>query len=205
MPAYDFKCPNGHVTEKFMSSARLAEIGEKAPCDEKLEDGSFCSKVGEYCPSFWYNSATNAQRFSPVVIHRDVNGKIRFPAHANAPVPEGFQRVELATIPEIRALEREVNAQDRIKDQSFQDARNKFLDGQLAENRRSVAAQVAGFSPRGKWFYDAIRRVSEKKRLAGRSSSKPEFYVEAFSQDASNREGYADRANDYGKMQRSGK
>lgn len=202
MPAYDFKCPDGHVTEKFMSYSRLQEIDHKAPCDQKLEDGNYCSKAGEYCPSFWYNSATNAQRFSPVVVHRDVNGNLRFPAHANAPVPEGFQRVELATIPEIRALEREVNAKDRETDSKFQDARNKFLDGQLAENRRSVASQVAGFSQRGKWFYDAIRRVSEKKRLAGRSSSKPEFFVEAFSMDASNRQGYRD---DQDRMRGNGK
>lgn len=183
MPAYDFKCPEGHITEKFMTYDQLQTL--KPTCGH-----NGCLLEGEYSPSFWYNSATNAQRFSPVVVHRDINGKLRFPGHANAPVPEGYQRVELTTLPEIRALEREVNAQDRQTDQKFQDVRNKFLDGQLAENRRSVAAQVEGFSARGKWFYDAIRKVSEKKRLAGRSSSRPEFYVDAFSQNSSNREEY---------------
>ena len=190
MPAYDFKCEDGHAVERFMSYRALEEIEGKALCGHVDEEGEVCSKVGEYSPSFWYNSATNAQRFSPVVIHRGVDGKIRFPAHANAPVPEGFQRVELTQVSEIRALEREVNSRDRMADQKFQDARNKFLDGQLACNREAVAAKVAGFSQRGKWFYDAIKRVSEKKRLAGRSAANPEFFVEAFSQNASNREEY---------------
>lgn len=191
MPAYDFKCPEGHITEHFMSFSALEAAGNKCECGDVDPDGVVCTKEGEYSASFWYNSATHfAQRFSPVVIHRGVDGKIRFPGHANAPVPEGYQKVELTQLSEIRALEREVNAADRIKDQRFQGARNAFLDGQLAENRRVVAGQVANFSPRGKWFYDAIRRVSEKKRLAGRSAANPEFVVEAFSQNASNREEY---------------
>lgn len=192
MPAYDFKCPEGHMTEHFMSFSALENRENKIECGHVDENGVYCSLEGEYSPSFWYASDVPrpAQRFSPVVIHRGLDGKIRFPAHANAPVPEGFQRVELTTLPEIRRLEHEVNSADRIKDQQFQDARNKFLDGQLNENRRSVAHQVENFSARGKWFYDAIRRVSEKKRLAGRSSARPEFYVDAFTQNASNREGY---------------
>ncbi len=200
MPAYDFKCSEGHVTEHFMSQSEFSASGEKHVCGE-----NGCELEGEYSPSFWYSSGVHfAQRFSPVVIHRGIDGKLRFPAHANAPVPEGFQRVELTQLSEIRALEREVNSGDRIKDQQFQDARNKFLDGQLACNRESVAAQVANFSQRGKWFYDAIRRVSEKKRLAGRSAARPEFFVEAFTQNASNREGYSDPGPD-GRMRGNGK
>lgn len=187
MPAYDFKCPEGHVTEHFMSYATLLEVGGKVMCSE-----NDCTLEGEYSASFWYSSEAPrpAQRFSPVVIHRGIDGKLRFPAHANAPVPDGFQRVELTQLSEIRALEREVNAADRIKDQKFQNARNFFLDGQLKENRRCVADQVKNFSARGKWFYDAIRRVSESKRLAGRKEAKPEFFVEAFTQNSSNREAY---------------
>lgn len=196
MPAYDFKCPDGHITEHFMSYSALQECGGKISCTEMVyndeQRGMFeCGKEGEYSASFWYSSGVHfAQRFSPVVIHRGIDGKLRFPAHANAPVPDGFQRVELTDVSQIRALEREVNTRDRETDMRFQDARNKFLDGQLACNREAVATQVAGFSQRGKWFYDSIRRVSEKKRLAGRSAAKPEFFVEAFTQNSSNREEY---------------
>lgn len=206
MPAYDFKCPEGHITEHFISFHALEAAENKHECEFVDEDGVVCQLEGEYSASFWYNSGVHtAQRFSPVVIHRGVDGKLRFPAHADAPVPPGFQKVELTNINQIRALEREVNASDRQKDQQFQSARNKFLDGQLAENRRSVAAQVANFSPRGKWFYDKIRKISEQKRLAGRSSAKPEFFVDAFSQNASNREGYSDARNDFGRMHGNGK
>lgn len=190
MPAYDMVCEDGHTVERFMSYKALEEIEGKMLCGFVKEDGTVCPKVGEYRCSFWYSSPINAQRFSPVVIHRGIDGKLRFPAHANAPVPDGFQRVELTDVSQIRALEREVNTRDRETDMRFQDARNKFLDGQLACNREAVATQVAGFSQRGKWFYDSIRRVSEKKRLAGRSAAKPEFFVEAFTQNSSNREEY---------------
>lgn len=206
MPAYDFRCPEGHVTEHFMKASEFEAAGQKTECAHVSEEGVFCTLEGEYSPSFWYNSATHfAQRFSPVVIHRGIDGKLRFPAHADAPVPEGFQRVELSQLSEIRALEREVNARDRETDQKFQSARGQFLDGQLAENRRVMAAKVAGFSQKGRFFYDAMRKASEAKRLAGRGSSKPEFYIEAFSQNASNREGYSDARNDFGRMHGSGK
>jgi len=208
MPMYDFECPDGHVTEKYLTFQRLEDSNDSMICDHEG-----CTKVAEYRPSFWYNSATNAQRFSPVVIHRDEHGNVRFPGNTNAPVPEGFQKVELATIQQVRALEKEINLRDTVKAGEFHAAREKFLDGQLRENRRAVDEILAGgswqgvedgkiverrgISPRGQKILAQLREASKQKQARGRSRVSPEFIVEAFSQDASNREDHRDASSDW--------
>jgi hypothetical protein len=202
MAAYDFKCPEGHITEHFMSYSRLQELGEKVECGHVDEDGKVCTLEGEYSPSFWYNSSTHfAQRFPPIVIHRDLEGNVRFPAHADAPLPPGFQRVELTDFHQVRKFENEINLRDRARAEEFRNSRQKFLDGQLKENRRVMEQLVEKFTPRGRRFYDAMRKVSEARQQRGVKAPTPEFYIEALTQDASNRERYMDAANDWGKMQ----
>lgn len=212
MPMYDFKCPEGHVTEKFMSSASLTDTNGKAECGHVDDDGAYCQLEGEYSPSFWYSSSIQAerriqaaQRFKPVVIHRDAEGNIRYPGHADAPVPEGFQKVELSDIRSIRAFEKEVNTRDQERADKFRAARSQFVSGQLAENRRVMDHLIQNFTPRGRKFHDKMREVSERRRLAGAKQVHPEFVIEAFSQDASNREGYRDQRNDWGRMHGNGK
>lgn len=212
MPAYDFRCPEGHVTEHFMTFSTFAEKGQKTECAHVDEDGVYCTEEGEYSPSFWYSSSAEterriqaAQRFKPVVIHRDAEGNVRFPAHTDAPLPPGFQKVELSDIHQVRKFESEMNARDQVQAQKFQQGRGAFLDGQLKENRRVMDHLVKNFTPRGRMFYEKMRAASEAKQAAGRSSANPAFYIDAFSNDASNREGYADKANDYGRMHGNGK
>jgi len=212
MPAYDFRCPEGHVVEKFLSFSKMEETGGKAECGHVDEDGVYCTLEGEYSPSFWYCSPTEterrvqaAQRFKPVVIHRDAQGNIRYPGSADAPVPPGFEKVELTDFYHIRKFEKEVNERDRVRAQQFANSRDQFLSGQLAENRRVMDNLVKNFTPRGRKFYEKMREVSESRRLKGRATVTPEFYVEAFSKDASNREGYSDARNDWGRMHGNGK
>jgi len=194
MPMYDFECPKGHVTEHFLS-----KFTERVQCGE---DG--CVEEGEYRTSFWYSSSAGhkAQGFAPVVIHTDAEGNVRLPAHPDAPMPPGFQKVLLTNIHEIRKFENKMNQVEKAKIEDH--ARNKVrnMNGQLAENRRVMAEMIKKFSPRGQKFYAAMREASEKKQrdFANRPLAEPNFHVEAFSQDSSNREQYRDKANDWGKM-----
>lgn len=206
MPMWDYECPKGHMTEHFASRGSL--FTARVQCGK---DG--CTEEAEYRPSFWYSSTVNAQRFSPVVIHRDAHGNIRFPGNSNAPVPEGFQKVELTTIQQVRALEKEVNLRDSVKAGEFHAAREKFLDGQLKENRRAVDEILAGgrwegvedgkiverrgISPRGQKILAQLREASMQKQRMGRKRVSPEFIVEAFTQDASNREDHRDASSDW--------
>lgn len=199
MPLFDYECPEGHKTEHFLSA-----FAEKHECGADLEDGRFCKEEGEYRPSFWYTSSLGrkAQGFTPVVIHRDAEGNIRLPAHADAPMPPGFQKVLLTDINQIRKFEKDMNSVEKAKMEDH--ARNKVrnMNGQLAENRRAMAEIIKKFSPRGRKFYEAMRTASEirQAKFAKRGLPEPNFHIEAFSQNASNREEYRDQRNDWGRL-----
>jgi hypothetical protein len=196
--AYDFKCPKGHTTEHFLSAFAEAVVCGENGCEER----------SAYSPSFWYSSsARNAQGFTPVVIHKDSQGNVRFPANANAPVPPGFQKVELTNIQQVRRLEKEVNTKDREIAEKFRQSRQVFLDGQLKENRRVmedirnggswIGTDPAGrpvirhgLSNKGQKFLDAMRQQSELRQKQGSRHTNPEFVVDAFSYNQSNRDPY---------------
>lgn len=217
---YDFECPDGHVTEHFLS-----KFTERVRCGFLIDCGTMgvepCRREGENRPSFWYSSNVPrlAQSFNPVVIHRDAAGNVRFPGNANAPVPEGFQKVELATVAQVRAFEKEVNLSDSVKAEGFRNGRAKFLDGQLECNRRAVDEIIAGgkwqgtdeqgriverqgMSPRGLKILHQLREASKQKQQQGRSSARPEFFVEAFTQNASNREDHRDASTDWNRVRK---
>ncbi len=192
MPLYDFHCSTCNSTvERFLVAS-------------KLTDSLICASCGGtsiYTPSFWYSSAVPAQRFRPVVIHRDSQGNIRHPAHENAPVPEGFERVELRNIHEVRKFENEVNLREAVSAQEQRHIRSQAVDAQVKLNREVLAKAIGNMSARGKRFYDAMKQVGELKREQLRSQAPidPGFHLEAFSQDSSNREAYRDKRNDWGR------
>ena len=210
MPLFDFECPKGHHSEQYLSRYQ-----DTSPCGEEG-----CTEVGEYRPSFWYSSRVQlAQRFSPVVIHRDADGNVRFPGHANAPVPEGFQKVELATLHDVRKFEAEIGKRDTAKSEKFREARAAFLDGQLKANREAVDRIVAGgtwqgtdeqgriverrgMSERGLKILHQLREASKQKQAQGRSSANPAFFVEAFTQNASNREHHRDESTSWQRVRK---
>ena len=161
--------------------------GSSIPCQ--------CGTIMTYRPSFWYNS--NAQRFDPVVIHRDQAGNVRYPGRSDAPVPEGFMKVELTDFAQVRKFEREMETQQVATSKGWQATRQKFLDGQLKANREAVAAireggtwqgaengvlvERRGLSEKGKRFYDRMREASQHRQKQGARAKSPAFYVEALS------------------------
>lgn len=194
MPLFDYECPKGHKTEHFLSA-----FAETHVCGEEE-----CQEVGEYRPSFWYTSSLGrkAQGFAPVVIHRDADGNIRLPAHADAPMPPGFQKVLLTDISQIRKFEHDMNLVESAKIADHAQNKIRNMNGQLAENRRAMSEIIKKFSPRGRKFYEAMRTASEIKqqKFAARGLPEPHFHIEAFSQDSSNREEYRDKKNDWGRL-----
>lgn len=210
MPLYDYECPKGHLTEHY-----LPRYQDHTECDQ-----GGCTEVADHRPSFWYSSGVHlAQRFSPVVIHRDVNGNVRFPGSVDAKVPPGFQKVELTTVAQVRQFEKEVNAKDTRAAAKFRESRQFYLDGQLRANREGVEAIRAGgawqgtdekgniitrhgMSERGQKIYDSIRQASELKQRNGAKATNPEFHVEAFTQNASNREDHRDQRTDWNRVRK---
>ena len=158
-------------------------------CGHELEIGDY-----PFCPheSIYVQ---NAQGFSPVVVHKDANGKIRFPGSADAPCPPGFQRVELTTTAEVRRFEREVNAKEREK-AGQNHASQAFISASERRDRREKFIELKKtFSKRGQQFADAMMKARDMHRSRlERPVGDPNFHVEAFSQNSSNREQYNDRA-----------
>lgn len=192
MPLFDYECPKGHKTEHFLSSyADTCECGQ--------DD---CKEVAEYRPSFWYTSTIDAQRFSPVVVHVDHEGNVRLPAHVDAPMPPGYHKVELTNIHEIRKFEKKMNDVERAKIQDHAHNKIRNMNDQLAYNRAQMDEISKRFTPRGRKFYEDMQKLSRQKQeqFAGRALPEPNFHIEAFSQDRSNREDYRDAANDWGKF-----
>lgn len=209
MPAYDYKCREClTVQEQF----------HRYPPPETVE--CLCGNICDYFPTFYYNSPTRAQGFDPVVIHRAEDGTIRYPGRADAPVPEGFQKVELTNHREIRAFEKSVEGQQAEVAAQWRETRQKFLDGQLAANREAVDAIARGgawqgadengkeitrhgLTPQGLRFLERMREASKNRQSRGASATSPAFYLDAFSNNASNRENYNDgRGGEHGQRGR---
>lgn len=132
---------------------------------------------------------TLAQAFSPVVIHRDVNGNIRFPGHPDAPIPDGFQKVELRTVREVRALEREMNVRERARFEEAQYREEQAFSAEQRERRAELRQMMRHMTPAGRALAEEAMRQNDERP---RKSYDPNFHVEAFSQDSSNREAYRD-------------
>lgn len=195
MPAArDYQCTNegcGNVFEHFGDS-----FNEQLPCPD-------CGTSAVWSPSFNHTSRA-AQPFSPVVIHRDEAGNVRYPGSANSPVPAGFQRVELTSLHEIRRFEAEVNKRETAEIQKFDYNRRRNIDEQIKANREALADRLREFTPRGRNFYDRARAQAEEKRAKthAKAPSGSNFHVEAFSFDSSNREQHRDASNEWGRAGR---
>lgn len=193
MPAArDYKCEGcEHVFEFFADTYE-----ETRPCPT-------CGQSASWTPSFNYTSRA-AQPFSPVVVHRDASGAIRYPGSASAPVPPGFERVELTSLSEVRRFEAEVNKRENVEIQKFDYNRRRNIDEQIKANREALADRLREFTPRGRNFYDRARAQAEEKRerTHSKAPSGSNFHVEAFSFDSSNREQHRDASNEWGRAGR---
>ena len=135
-----------------------------------------------------------SQGFDPVVIHRDAQGNIRYPAHINAPVPEGYQRVELRTTHEVRRFEAEVNQRERAKADMSLSQREAAFSAAQSQRRRELRSDMAHMSALGQDFArEAISR-SNNRRAVPRDVG---FHLDVFSNNSSNREVHRDAKTDW--------
>ena len=154
-----------------------------AGCGRTLEVGDW-----PFCP---HGSTLGrfAQGFDPVVIHRDAAGNIRYPASIHAPVPEGYQRVELRTVHEVRKFEAEVNQRERAASDQHLSVREKQFSEKQAANRRELRTAMEGMSNYGRDFArEAIERGNNKRP----QTREVGFHLDVFSNDSSNREVHRD-------------
>src|SRR5260370_13623012 len=147
-------------------------------CGQRMAVGSwpFCNPGGGHD----FVLASRAQRFRPVVIHRDASGHIRFPAHSNAPVPRGFRRVELRTVAQVRRFEREVNRIERDKADRLRSGEERYFGEVRSRLRSELRQAMQHMSAAGR---DFARFAMEQNDARRKPSIDPRFFVEVFSKD----------------------
>ena len=130
-----------------------------------------------------------AQGFDPVVIHRDAEGNVRLPGNKSDVPPEGFERVELTTINQVRQLEAAMNGKARREWEDWKQRESEHFSGLQREGRRALRERMREMSPLGRMFAEYAMAQNDSRR---RPDFDPNFFVEVFSMDASNREAYRD-------------
>jgi hypothetical protein len=191
MPKYTFLCP---VHGEFEVTVPISDHKDHWPCpwNGDTEVGGIkiltlsCKETTEqtYTPSRPKDWA-----IKPIVVHVGEGGAFRFPAHENAPVPKGFNRVELKSISEIESFERKAN-QRLTAEASIHLEREEQHFAKLQEKLRSELRQrMQTMSPFGR---DFAQFVIDQNNKRGRKKSDVGFHVDILHNDSSNREPYRD-------------
>jgi hypothetical protein len=145
-----------------------------------------CAKCGARLE---FTRESTAQAFDPIVIHVDSQGNKRFPASPDAPVPPGFEKRELRTVREVREFERTVNREERQRWDETKIREEMTFDPQRRERHRELRSEMQHMTPFGRAFAEyAMQQTNGKSR----GNYDPQFRVDIFSTDASNREEYRD-------------
>ena len=165
-------------------------ICEKCGTELRIGDWPYCDAPGGHSSV----RGTFAAGFDPVVIHRDAQGNIRYPAHVNAPVPEGYQRVELRTTHEVRRFESEVNQRERAKADISLSQRESAFSVAQGQRRRDLRSDMAHMSALGKDFAQVAMDRSNNRRAVPRDVG---FHIDVFSNNSSNREVHRDAKTDW--------
>ncbi len=130
----------------------------------------------------------------PIVIHLGADGAVRFPGHENARVPKGFNRVELKTLSEIAAFERQVNQKLSSEAARHIENEERHFEAVRGRLRGELQQQMKTMSPRGRDFAQFV--IDENNRRA-RKKSDVGFQVDILHNDARNREDYRDKETNW--------
>lgn len=177
MPLIDIKCTNGHINEVHRALADWPNTPSCPDCSESTEQVHLPKSV-RWTPE-------------PVVVFKAPDGTYRFPGDRNGEGAaryerQGFERVELRGVAEVRRFE------DRMNRSEFSRAcRRAEISQRAREHRETVMRgdlrmQMQSFSRRGR---DLARAAFAHNDAKPRERGKePGFYSEVYSMDRSNRD-----------------
>lgn len=179
MPNYDFRCPNGHVTEKFIP---LTEW------QENLTITCECSELAEQV--VLPRRATTT--ISPFVYYLTPTGEIRIPGRSDGPVPKGLTRCEATTFHEVQQLEQRMSREEQAKLRESVELRDYYheldhqsdradmrhylasgkvpeIDQELSQKRGEVVytGRMVDISPQGRdMMLQAIERSNKRRNFS---------------------------------------
>jgi hypothetical protein len=125
-----------------------------------------------------------AAQTEATVVHRNAQGELRFPAQADAPVPPGFEKVELRTVGERDRFERQQNHRENQTHAEFLENRERTYSEVEKQNRSDLRARMQSMSNLGR---DFARLAMEKSNQKPRWRFDAGFHIETNHQDASSR------------------
>lgn len=167
-------------------------------CGEKLLRSEFflvrtnatvevkCCKCKGIADTWTEAPQERAQATAPTVIHRNAQGEIRFPGRADAPLPAGFEKVELRTLKERDRFEREQNSRENRKQAEYRENRERMYSQVERQNRSDLRSRMASMSNLGR---DFARLAMERSNNKPRPRFDAGFFIESSHLNASNRGG----------------
>ena len=187
MPIYEFRCSDescGDISEKILSMKEYnsEQVCERESCGKKSERIYHDTRVERYYQRM-------AQNPNPVVIHRDKQGNVRYPAHADAPIPLGFEKVEMHTLGEIHKFEKEQNLDMREEHERFAEGEYAHNESLRKERHANLRSLMPGMNSYGK---DFARAAMEHSMKTGPRNTDPGFHVEIAHYDQRERGEYRD-------------
>lgn len=178
MILHDFRC--GHCGKVF--EKRVQWNDDEAACE--------CGKMAPRV--FISRREYRAQSFDPVLIFRDASGHYRYPGRNSEAPPAGYEAVYLRTTSEVRKFEREINRKERERYFAHKERNEKRFEQWTKEARSELRQKMQHMSPYGRALAEAAMRQNDSQPSVN-TRFDPQFRIEAFSQDASNREAQYDR------------
>jgi hypothetical protein len=115
---------------------------------------------------FLPRTGRSAQFAQPIVVFKNrQTGKFRFPGRTDKATPEGFERLEIRSVPEARKFEKEMNLKEteryeqrKIMDEIEMAPVRDYMRGELRK-------KMEHFSPFGREFAEAaIKETNERPR-----------------------------------------
>lgn len=195
MPKYSYECP---VHGAFDISVPISQHSDHPPCPYPAANGNDFETIvvdsGDVRPScqevtlqtYTPERAKN-WAIKPIVIHVGEDGKVRFPGDEHARVPKGFNRVELKSLSEIRAFEKEMNQKFSSEAARHHENEERHFEAVRAQLRGDLRQRMQTMSAFGRAFAQFCIDANNQRR---RKSSDVGFQVQVINFDQSNREPY---------------
>ncbi|MHA2064562.1 MAG: hypothetical protein ACXABY_09305 [Candidatus Thorarchaeota archaeon] len=218
---YDWVCAHGHVFEELapsettdiqcpfcwgkdeqhlnwdMYSGQSREIAMRKAAD--IKDWGVAHRVLLATPAWNKKSKTTLG----IVVHRDAHGNFRHPGDPNAPVPPGFEKVEIDTIQHARKIEKAISEQSERIEINKLAGEHEHLEARRKAAEDDTRANMSRMSPRGQEFAKlAMQKAQEKAaKRVGRPKSGEGVGFDALSYDKSNRGDFRDESTGWKKKQ----
>jgi hypothetical protein len=153
---HPFSCKNGHLHDQLLQDGCWEE-------KKKCREPGCRAKASLHALR---EDIRTSGRFVKVVYHVDKDGNKRFPGHADAPVPEGFQKVEIQDVVQLRKFEKAIDGEERQRWAQRLEREEAAFEPGRRERRSQLRQDMQGFSNFGRDFARIAMEEGERRKRA---------------------------------------